>query len=209
MIQENRFSKSVLFFMKFMVQDKKILFFILLLNFAAMIFNIIEPLLAKRIVDISFSLRNLEELIIPAGIWGSIYLIRYFVLYLSRKYSLNYNLNVYRKIRLFLFSNILKKRVSFFQENSPSYIVSRCNGDIANLDGMLLSNLLLGLLAVLQISVMIVLMMKINIFLTCIVILLECVILYIQFAFPLKNCTGNIMKLLLKWIKKSRILLTV
>ena len=117
MIQENRFSKSVLFFMKFMVQDKKILFFILLLNFAAMIFNIIEPLLAKRIVDISFSLRNLEELIIPAGIWGSIYLIRYFVLYLSRKYSLNYNLNVYRKIRLFLFSNILKKRVSFFQEN--------------------------------------------------------------------------------------------
>lgn len=187
MIQENRFSKNILFFMKFMVQDKKILFFILLLNFAAMIFNIIEPLLAKRIVDISFSLRNLEELIIPAGIWGSIYLIRYFVLYLSRKYSLNYNLNVYRKIRLFLFSNILKKRVSFFQENSPSYIVSRCNGDIANLDGMLLSNLLLGLLAVLQISVMIVLMMKINIFLTCIVILLECVILYIQFAFPLKK----------------------
>lgn len=144
-------------------------------------------MLAKRIVDISFSLRNLEELIIPAGIWGSIYLIRYFVLYLSRKYSLNYNLNVYRKIRLFLFSNILKKRVSFFQENSPSYIVSRCNGDIVNLDGMLLSNLLLGLLAVLQISVMIVLMMKINIFLTCIVILLECVILYIQFAFPLKK----------------------
>lgn len=192
MIQENRFSKSVLFFMKFMVQDKKILFFILLLNFAAMIFNIIEPLLAKRIVDISFSLRNLEELIIPAGIWGSIYLIRYFVLYLSRKYSLNYNLNVYRKIRLFLFSNILKKRVSFFQENSPSYIVSRCNGDIANLDGMLLSNLLLGLLAVLQISVMIVLMMKINIFFTCIVILLECVILYIQFAFPLKKIVQGI-----------------
>lgn len=114
MIQGSRFSKSVLFFMKFMMQDKKVLFFILLLNIAAMVFNIVEPLLAKQIVDISFSLRNLEELIIPAGVWGGIYLIRYFVLYLSRKYSLKYNLNVYRKIRLFLFSNILKKRISFF-----------------------------------------------------------------------------------------------
>lgn len=187
MIQGNRFSKSVLFFMKFMMQDKKVLFFILLLNIAAMVFNIVEPLLAKQIVDISFSLRNLEELIIPAGVWSGIYLIRYFVLYLSRKYSLKYNLNVYRKIRLFLFSNILKKRISFFRENSPSYIVSRCNSDIANLDGMLLSSLLAGLLAAVQILVMIALMIKINIFLTCIVILLECVILYIQFAFPLKK----------------------
>lgn len=52
---------------------------------------------------------------------------------------------------------------------------------------MLLSSLLAGLLAAVQILVMIALMMKMNIVLTCIVILLECVILYIQFAFPLKK----------------------
>lgn len=52
---------------------------------------------------------------------------------------------------------------------------------------MLLHKLIAGILAVMQIAVIVILMLEINILLTLIVIVLEGLILYIQFALPLKK----------------------
>lgn len=176
-----------LFFLQFMLRNNKILLSIVLLNIFTMIFNILEPLLAKKIVDTSFSLHTLQELLIPSIYWLSIFCMRYIALYLLRKADLKYSLSVYERIRRFLFADILKKPLHFFQKNTPAYIISRCNTDINNLEGMLLHKLIAGILAVMQIAVIVILMLEINILLTLIVIVLEGLILYIQFALPLKK----------------------
>lgn len=187
MIIINKKDNSFKFFIKFMLKNKMLLSLIFVLNILSMIFNIVEPLLAKQILDISLTLQTLQDLIIPSLCWFCIFCIRYLTVYISKKNILNYNLNIYKEIRQFIFADILKKPLSFFQKNSPAYILSRCNNDISNLEGMMLSNLITGFLSILQILIIIILMIKINMILTFIVILLECIILYIQFAFPLKK----------------------
>ena len=133
---------------------------IFVLNILSMIFNIVEPLLAKQILDISLTLQTLQDLIIPSLCWFCIFCIRYLTVYISKKNILNYNLNIYKEIQQFIFADILKKPLSFFQKNSPAYILSRCNNDISNLEGMMLSNLITGFLSILQILIIIILMIK-------------------------------------------------
>ena len=148
-----------LFFLQFMLKNNKILLSIVLLNIFTMIFNILEPLLAKKIVDTSFSLHTLQELLIPSICWLSIFCMRYIALYLLRKTDLKYSLSVYERIRRFIFADILKKPLHFFQKNTSAYIISRCNTDINNLEGMLLHKLIAGILAVMQIAVIVILML--------------------------------------------------
>lgn len=183
----NKINKSTIFFSKFMLKYKKTLFYILILNIGTMLFNIIEPLWAKQILDISFYLKNLQDIYIPTITWLIIFTFKYILLFFSKKITLEYNLNLYRQMRQYIFSNILKKPMSFFYQNSSAYILSRCNNDIANLEGMMFSNIIIGLLAILQILIIIILMIRINLDLTLLVIILELIILYVQFAFPLKK----------------------
>lgn len=180
-------SKENRLFFNIMLKNKSDLIYIIIFNILCLILNIIEPLFAQRIVDISFHINDLNELLVPAFFWLGIFVTRYILLYFNHKITLIYELKITKKIKLYVFNIILKKVMTFFKNNSAGYIVSKCNLDILNLKGMMLSNIIIGILSFFEIIIMIILMFNISVSLTMIAIILEIIILYIQFSFPLKK----------------------
>ena len=175
------------FIFGFMTRDKSKLAIVFLLCVFASVFNIVEPLLAKRIVDNAFQIEDERELLAPAALWLAIFTAKSCVQYFAKRLNLRYKKAVVERLKVFLFNDILQKPAQFFHEHSPAYIVSRINNDVETLDGLMLTNLLSRLWSALESVVILWLMSRISVSLTAIAVLLKLLELYINLVFPLKK----------------------
>ena len=114
-------------------------------------------------------------------------MLKYLLQYLLKLIAVKYKIKILTILKKDIFADILKKKFGFYYKNSPAYLLSRMNNDIENLDGMLATNLITALLAMMQILTIIMFMGKINIVLMIMVIVIKAIELYVKVRFPLKE----------------------
>ena len=123
-------------FSKMLVHKKLLLYYSLFCIFFG-ICNLIEPILAKNVMDKAFYVKSKDELLNPAIIWSVIFVTKYIFQYAQKNVGLKYKLETFKTIRMVVFEDILRKPLQFFKTNTPSYILSRINNDIENLNGIM------------------------------------------------------------------------
>lgn len=114
-------------------------------------------------------------------------MLKYLLQYLLKLIAVKYKIKILTILKKDIFADILKKKFGFYYKNSPAYLLSRMNNDIENLDGMLATNLITALLAMMQILTIIMFMGEINIVLMIMVIVIKAIELYVKVRFPLKE----------------------
>lgn len=182
-----KISNSLKFIFSLMLVHKNLLLYHLLCCILLAITNIIEPMLAKEVVDKSFYVKNINNLLQLALAWSTLYCLKYIFCYIQKKINLKYKIHTFKEIRTNIFSVLLKKPLNFFKEKSSSYVLSRFNNDIESLDGILLSNIISSLVSFFQIIIIIMIMFHINPVLCMITIIIKIIELILNVAFPLKK----------------------
>lgn len=180
-------SRGEKFIFSVMFREKVTLIYFLVLGVIISILNIIEPQFSRVIIDKALSITSEKELLLPAALWFSIFLLKYLLQYLLKLIAVKYKIKILTILKKYIFVDILKKKFGFYYKNSPAYLLSRINNDIENLDGMLATNLITALLAMMQILTIIMFMGKINIALMIMVIVIKAIELYANVRFPLKE----------------------
>ena len=177
-------------FSKMLVHKKLLLYYSLFCIFFG-ICNLIEPILAKNVMDKAFYVKSKDELLNPAIIWSVIFVTKYIFQYAQKNVGLKYKLETFKTIRMVVFEDILRKPLQFFKTNTPSYILSRINNDIENLNGIMFHNLISSVLALVQIIIILFFMFKISPLLFLVTIILKMSELILNTIFPLKKLYKN------------------
>lgn len=175
------------FMLPFLLIKKRLLLAIAVLGICISFINVYEPILAKQIFDKAFNVKSLHDIYQPAVLWLGIFLVRYLAQYVRLRLELVYRLAVIKKLRLYFFANLLKKKLAFFEKYTPAYLSAHCNNSIDDVDGMLLTKLIRCVLSACELVVVLFLMLKISVLLTICALALKGLEFYINFAFPLKE----------------------
>lgn len=181
---ENRFVKSSKLIYSFM-NIKRYLPIFLLFEVIILSINIIEPGLAKELIDKSLMSTSPSYLIKIGAVWLGLYLFKIINMYIYQLITLKFKINVYHQIKLSLYQKIINFPIKYFQKNSTGYIMSRILDDVEGIDGMLLHNIINGLISLLQVIIIFTLMLNVNVMLTLIVFIMTIVYTVCQFIFPL------------------------
>ncbi len=170
---------------------KYYLFSFIMAGLGIMLLNIYEPLLARKIIDTSFSMKNINDVFYLGVLWFFVFLLKYSLNFINAKLNLKFSLKVINDIQILTFKSMLKAPMQYFKNNSIGYIMSRQTEDILSLDGMMLNNVITGILAALEITIILFLMFNISIFLSFVTIFIKGFDLFINFYFPLKLLYKN------------------
>lgn len=182
---------SLKFILSIMLMHKDLLVCNFLLCICLASINLIEPILAQTVIDKAFYISLEKELIYPSLAWIFIFSSKYIFYYLQKRVDLKYRIKTYSTIRTYIFSNILKKPLHFFEGKNSSYLISRINNDIENLDGIMLSNVISSSVAFIQILIIFTLMFWISPLLCWITIFMKGVEVALNIVFPLKKLYKN------------------
>lgn len=153
--------------------------------------NIYEPILAQKIIDTSFSMKNTNDIFYLGIMWLLVFLLKYILNFINTKLSLKFSLEVTNDIQMLTFKNMLEAPMRYFKNNSIGYIMSRQTEDVLSLEGMMLNNVISSVLAGLEITIIMLLMFHISFFLSVMAILIKGFELFINFYFPLKLLYKN------------------
>lgn len=159
----------------------------ILLGLISILLDIIEPYFAKILIDRLQTFKFPIELIKLGIIWLIIYFIKNIINIISSKINLKFKINVIYSLRIKLFEKIIKLPISYFKEHSVGYIMSRQIDDIDDLDGMLLNNIVSGVLSLIEFIVIFIIMMNINTILAIISLVIMFGNVVLNFIFPLKK----------------------
>lgn len=182
---------SLKYILSIMLIHKKILVCNFLLCFCLAGANLIEPILAQTVIDKAFYINQEKELLYPSLAWIVIFCSKYIFYYLQKRINLKYRIQTFSIIRSYVFNNILKKPLNFFEGKSSSYIISRINSDIENLNGIMLSNMIFSSLAFIQILIIFILLFRISPLLFGITVFMKGAEVAINVIFPLKKLYKN------------------
>lgn len=175
---------------KYILHKKKYIYIFFISITISTCIEIIEPLIAKKIIDLTTT-NNFQEIIYLSLFWFFIFLIKMSSNLIYKKYSLKHLLFVSESIQKGLFQQLLYKPVAFFREKSIGYIIARLIDDIGALEGMMLNNIIAGLIAIIEILIIFQFMFKISMSLCFFALLLKFIDFYINFGFPLKSLYKN------------------
>lgn len=181
-------SKSIKKISSIMMKNrKKYIIIFILLGIISISLDIMEPYLAKILIDKLKSFKVPIDLLQLGFIWLILYFIKNIVNIATNKINLNFKIDVLYSLRIQIFEKIIKLPISYFKEHSIGYIMSRQIDDIEDLDGMLLNNVINGFLAFIELIVIFIIMIKINIILAFISLVIMLGTALLNFIFPLKK----------------------
>ncbi len=167
-----------------------IVIFILLIGLNTF-FDILEPKFAKTLIDTSLNTSYTNDILMLGGLWMLIFICKYINRYIFQILSLKFKISVFSDIQNYLFNHTLKLPISFYQKNSPSYLVSRQFDDTFGIDGLMIYNIIEGLFSMIQFLIILGIMFKYNILLALLSMILISLDIVINFSFPLKKLYKN------------------
>lgn len=167
-------------------RNRYIILFILL-GITSISLDIIEPYFAKILIDKLQYFKLPTELLKIGGIWLILYIIKNIINMLTNKINLEFKISVIYSLRIKIFEKIIRLPISYFKQHSIGYIMSRQIDDIEDLDGMLLNNVINGILAFIELILIFIIMIKINIVLAIIALFIMSGTSILNFIFPLKK----------------------
>lgn len=179
------------YILKYVLQNKKMIYVFLVTTLTITCIAILEPLIAKKIIDLTANINNLQEIISLSLFWLIIFFIKNICSFLHKKYSLKHFLSVTKSVQKNLFQQLLYKPIEFYEKNSIGYITARLIDDTAALEGIMLNNIISGIVAIFEIFIIFFFMFKISIIWGIFSLILQIINLYINFHFPLKTLYKN------------------
>lgn len=150
-------------------------------------FDIIEPKFAQKLIDKALNSSPPKELLYLGIIWLAIFTIKYINKYIFQNLSLKFKTSVIEDIEKYLFDHFLKLPISYFQNNSIGYIVSRQLDDAFSIDGIMIYNIIEGFFSIVQVIVIFIIMFNTNVLLGALSLILTIGDVVINFCFPLKE----------------------
>lgn len=184
------FSDSMKYIFKIMFHKGYAALFIIL-NLSITIFNLVEPMLAQRVVDSIFKMEVWEIIQQIILIWLLLFTGKYLCRLAYEHFSLKYSLNIMHTIQMDCYRRLLHAPLDYFKSNASGYILSRQLDDVSTLDGVMLNRIISGTLAIIEILIICAIMLYINPILAGVSILLKGFELYMNFHFPLKKLYKN------------------
>ncbi|WIV13370.1 ABC transporter ATP-binding protein [Proteiniborus sp. MB09-C3] len=176
---------AIKYIYSFMLKRKWFIPLFIFMCIFRVVFGIIEPRIAQDLIDTAVYSHEVHLLLRYALFWSIAFIIRMLV-ELSYKYtSIKYRNGILSSIIEDVFRHVLKLPIGYFQDNSPTYIVSRQIDDAFGIQGLMVNNLIEGVLSIIEFIVIAILMFRYNILLGIISILLIALDLLITFSFPL------------------------
>ncbi|WP_055668655.1 ABC transporter ATP-binding protein [Desnuesiella massiliensis] len=187
MFKKFNIDNSTKFVYSFMLNKKQYILAFILFTGINIFFNILEPQFAKALIDKSLNSSYTNQVLFLGIIWIAMFITKYISKYTFQYLSLKFKIMVFGDIQKHLFNHILKLPMSYFQQNSPAYIVSRQFDDVFGIEGLMISNVIEGLFSILQFIVILIIMFKYSFWLAIISLILIISDIIISFSFPLKK----------------------
>lgn len=152
-------------------------------------FSILEPYFAKILIDEALygQAKNFGILLKISIYWALVFIARKAIQFIYRKQSFAYRNRVTKSIILDTFSNVIAFPMSFFQDHSPSYIVSRQFDDAFGVEGLLVNNLFEGLISFIEFVVISAVLFCYSPTFMVVSILLVLLDVVVTFSFPLSS----------------------
>jgi ATP-binding cassette, subfamily B, bacterial len=166
---------------------KKLSLAIILFQMLAVLFRVAEPYMAKILFEQSVDGTDTQYIIVVAGIWMSLYVMRTVFSYLGSKAEITFRARLTQIIRNSLFGHLIRLPLSYFHKSSVGYIMSRQIDDTDNLDGILVADAAHAFFALIEFSLILLIMLSINWILTAIMLIIFALDFRLQFAFPLRR----------------------
>lgn len=179
--------KSIARILQHIHHPMRVCIYLFTLGAIYILLDLLEPIVAGKIMDAVFSLQAESDIWILVIVWLIIFILKYAVSYGKMTCGLSIMLKTMKGIQLSFFRRILSAPLSFFDKYSVGYLMSRQTDDVFNLEGMMVHHLIDGLLAILEVLIIFICMFQIHVWLGISAVLLKMIDVFSNFYFPLKR----------------------